>query len=313
MAKLANELTWSVSRDGLFRQCRRAYYYQYYGSWGGWESDASARTRQLYILKNLTSLPMWAGSIVHDTIAQALKRHAQTNEGVAAGALLARARMMLRQGWIEAVGREWQKSPKKTNLFELYYGNGKNLPEAATEEVKDKVYGCLQAFADSATLREILATPYLNWKPVDTLASFQLEGLKVWVAVDFAYTDPENQLRIIDWKTGGEQRESLEVQLACYALYASEEWYTPLDKVRLLGVFLKDNARVSEYPVHADTLVNARSYILESSAAMRGLLRNPAANVAAEEDFPCCENERVCRRCNFREVCPFAEGKTFTE
>lgn len=310
MAKLANELTWSVSRDNLFKQCRRAYYYQYYGSWGGWESGTDARTRKIYVLKNLSTLPMWAGSVVHDTIAQALRHHAQTREEIRAGALQARARMMLRKGWIEAVERQWEASPKKTNLFELYYGNGKNLPQEETERVKETVYGCLQAFVDSAILREILATPYVNWKPVDVLSSFLLEGLKVWVAVDFAHTDPESRLHIIDWKTGAEKRDSIEVQLACYALYANEEWFTPLERVRLMGVFLKENARVSEYPVHADTLVNARDYILNSSAEMRSLLVKAATNEAREDDFICCESERVCRRCNFREVCPFPQGKS---
>lgn len=310
MAKLANELTWSASRDNLFKRCRRAYYYQYYGSWGGWESDCSERTRKLYILKNLTTLPMWAGSITHEVVAQALKNYAQTGNEIRAGALQARARMMLRSGWVDAVQRKWEQRPKKTNLFELYYGNGKSLPQDDTERVKETVYGCLQAFASSAVLGEIVATPYANWKPVDTLASFQLEGLKVWVAVDFAYTDPEGKLRIVDWKTGKEKTDSLGVQLACYALYANEEWFAPLEGVRLFGVFLKENARVSEYPVHADTLVGARDYILGSSAEMRSLLTKVETNSAREDDFPCCESERTCRRCNFREVCPFPQGKS---
>jgi hypothetical protein len=311
VAKLANELTWSVSRDSLFRQCRRAYYYQYYGSWGGWESNCDERTRKLYILKNLTTLPMWAGSIVHDVIAQALNNYTHTGNEIRAGALQARARMVLRNGWIDAVQKNWVRSPKKTNLFELYYGNGKSLPKEDTERVKETVYGCLQTFADSPVLKEILAAPYVNWKPVDVLASFQLEGLKVWVAVDFAYTDPEGKLRIIDWKTGKEKQESLGTQLACYALYANEEWFAPLEDVLLFGVFLKENARVSSYPVHADTLVEARDYILRSSAEMRSLVRKVETNEAVEEDFDCCESERVCQRCNFREVCPFPQKTPF--
>ena len=48
-----NEFSWSVSRDSTFRKCHRMYYYQYYGSWGGWESDADDITRTVYILKHL--------------------------------------------------------------------------------------------------------------------------------------------------------------------------------------------------------------------------------------------------------------------
>jgi hypothetical protein len=32
---LENKFNWSVSRDGVFQECPRRYYFQYYGSWGG--------------------------------------------------------------------------------------------------------------------------------------------------------------------------------------------------------------------------------------------------------------------------------------
>ena len=40
MTTFKNEFSWSVSRDSTFRKCQRMYYYQYYGSWGGWNDDA---------------------------------------------------------------------------------------------------------------------------------------------------------------------------------------------------------------------------------------------------------------------------------
>ena len=53
---LVNEFSWSHSRDRLFSECQLKYYYHYYGSWGGWEKNASERIRKLYVLKNLTNL-----------------------------------------------------------------------------------------------------------------------------------------------------------------------------------------------------------------------------------------------------------------
>ena len=37
---IQNELVWSHSRGRAFHDCRRAYWYTYYGSWGGWDSAA---------------------------------------------------------------------------------------------------------------------------------------------------------------------------------------------------------------------------------------------------------------------------------
>lgn len=313
MSRLANEFSWSVSRAQLFEECRRAYYYQYYGSWGGWEIGADERVRHIYLLKNLRNLNMWAGSIVHEVIAEALNRFARSSHPVQAGELQARARQKLRDGWVEAVSGKWRQAPKKTNLFELYYGNGKSLPEESTTAVKERVYGCLEALAQSDLLKQVLTIPYMNWKPVDTLDSFQVDGLKIWCAVDFAYTDNDGFLQIIDWKTGGENRDALDLQLACYAFYANEVWHNRIDRIRLQGVFLRENARVSTYDIGPERLVEARAAILESAARMREYTRDVVENKAEEDDFPCCEIPRVCARCNYREICPGAGERLFPE
>jgi RecB family exonuclease len=132
--------------------------------------------------------------------------------------------------------------------------------------------------------------------------------LKVWCAIDFAYTDPRGGLRIIDWKTGAEKAEALQIQLGCYALYACEKWHANPETVKLEGVFLGENARVSDYSTDSDMLIQTKDLILTSAAQMREPLLDVTANTAAEKDFPCCENDRVCRWCNYREVCPYIQG-----
>lgn len=303
--ELVNELTWSVSRDRLFRECRRAYFYNYYASWGGWDANAPERTRKIYILKNMTSLPMWAGSIVHEVIAEALNRFSSKQTPIDAKELKAHATRKLRQGWKDAVDRAWEASPKKTNLAELYYGNGKSLPPEQTERVRNKIDNCLDSWAHSEVLKAVLDVSYLNWKPVDALDSFALDGLKVWCALDFAYVGDDGDLWVLDWKTGAERGDELTLQLACYALYAENKWHTPLQRQRLAGVFLDHGARVSEYRLDSDALETTKATILTSAAQMRLPLTDVEKNEAREEDFPVCANDRICARCNFREVCPY--------
>src|SRR5512138_3464475 len=74
MAQLTNDFTWSKSRHEKFEECLRAYYYQYYGSWGGWEAAHGSEVRELYVLKKLSSRWQWAGSVVHDALKQLLRR-----------------------------------------------------------------------------------------------------------------------------------------------------------------------------------------------------------------------------------------------
>src|SRR4051794_9618888 len=70
--KITNDFSWSKSRHEKFSECLRAYYFQYYGSWGGWEQDAPKGVRNLYILKKLNNRYTWAGSVVHDAVKRAL-------------------------------------------------------------------------------------------------------------------------------------------------------------------------------------------------------------------------------------------------
>ena len=250
-------------------------------------------------------MEMWAGSIVHETIAEALNRYAHKGRAIRTGELQARARYKLRTGWVESVNREWEKSPKRNNLIELYYGNGKTLPKERTDGIRDLVYGCLEAFAESTILGEILAVPYMNWKPVDQLDSFQIDGTKVWCAIDFAYTAPDGVLHVIDWKTGKSESESLRQQLACYAFFAKTRWAATMPTMSLAGVFLRDDARRSHYDITDQDLVDVQESILSSAAAMRAKLVDVENNVPMDEDaFRLCENERICSRCNFKEVCP---------
>lgn len=304
MAELTNDFSWSVSRDQMFRSCQRAYYYQYYASWGGWEADADERTRHIYRLKNLKTLEMWAGSIVHETIAEVLRKYAHSQIKIRTGELQARARSKLRTGWLEAVNREWLRRPKANNLQELYYGNGKTLPRERTDAAKEAVYKSLQGFAESEILREILAVPAMSWKPVDKLETFSMNGTKIWCAIDFAFIDAAGRLAIIDWKTGRNETDALREQLASYAYFSRDKWQVTPENMRLVGVFLRADDPVREYTVNESDLFEAQNAILESAAAMRSKLADVESNTPQPESaFPKTENDGTCRRCKFREIC----------
>src|SRR3989442_279318 len=72
MGELANEFSWSRSRDNTFQESRRRYFYHYYGAWGGWDAGANEDVRRLYILKQLASRQQWARRTVPEDIATVL-------------------------------------------------------------------------------------------------------------------------------------------------------------------------------------------------------------------------------------------------
>ena len=55
---LTNDFSWSKSRHEKLAECKRAYYFHYYRSWGGWDAaapkEAQGSLRQLrHIIKSL--------------------------------------------------------------------------------------------------------------------------------------------------------------------------------------------------------------------------------------------------------------------
>ena len=62
-------LGWSFSRYDTFSDCKRRYYYQYYGKY-----DPQYKRDKIDFLKGLTSIPMEIGIISHDVIQSVLER-----------------------------------------------------------------------------------------------------------------------------------------------------------------------------------------------------------------------------------------------
>jgi hypothetical protein len=301
---LQNEFSWSKSRAEKFADCRRAYFFTYYGSWGGWEAPAGSSVRELYVLKKLSSRWQWAGSLVHEALKRALTRAKATGELPPLERLLEQTRAKARAEW--AGSREksyWREASRIVGLVEHEYGepvadaDWKGLYEGVVD-------GCLRAFYASELKEEILRTPRERWLTVDELDSWSFEGTKIWVAVDFAYRDAEGRVHVLDWKTGKE-RDVDHVQVGTYALYAHGKWNVAVDSVVGGLVYLAGSGGAERVSVAADrTALDACTSTMRASiASMKASLEDAGRNVAREEAFPRLEDRAECRRCPFRRPC----------
>jgi hypothetical protein len=306
MAQLQNEFSWSKSRHEKFEDCRRAYFFAYYGSWGGWEAPAGSQVRELYVLKKLSSRWQWAGSLVHDALKRALSRAKGTGELPPLEKVLEQVRAKARAEW--AGSREksyWREASRIVGLVEHEYGEA--VGDADWKRLYEQVVdGSLRAFWASPVLEEIRRTPRERWLTVDELDAWDFEGTKIWVAIDFAYQDAEGRVHVLDWKTGKERGVD-HVQVGTYALYAQRKWSVATDAVvgglvYLVGNGLPAGERVT-VAADAAALDACTTAMRTSIGAMKATLADPAKNVAREEAFPRLEERERCRRCPFRRPC----------
>ncbi len=305
MAELTNDFSWSKSRHERFVECRRAHWFTYYGSWGGWEAEAGSPVRELYVLKKLSSRWQWAGSIVHGALKQVLSRARATGDVLPLERALDRTRDRARAEWARSREKSyWREASRIVGLVEHEYGEA--VPDAEWKRLYEQVVeGSLRAFYASGVLDEIRRTPREDWLVVDELDSWGFEGTKIWVAVDFAYRDRDGRVHVVDWKTGRE-RDVDHVQVGVYALYARAKWGVAPDSVVGGLVYLADGERAGErVEVAADgaALEACRAEMRASIREMKATLDDPARNVAHEETFPRLEAREGCRRCPFRRPC----------
>ncbi|MDF1565258.1 MAG: PD-(D/E)XK nuclease family protein [Deltaproteobacteria bacterium] len=301
MADLTNDFSWSSSRASKFDSCRLAYWFHYYGSWGGWERGASERTHELWVLKKLTGRQAWAGIGVHDAIAEALGVVQRGGELPPAEKVIGDLHEKMRdefKGSREGVYRRRKALGLVEHEYELPISNAK------WKENWERAKGSLEAFYASPICAEICATPPERWLPIDALDTFDFEGTRVYVAPDFAFRDDRDRLRILDWKTG-RPREKDHEQVRGYALFAADRWGAEPEELAAELHYLAEG-KVEAVTVDLEAIEAYKVRLRESIAAMKAVLKDPSKNEADEADFPAVSDSRECRWCNFRRLCPGA-------
>lgn len=285
---MATDFAWSVSRHDSFETCARRYYYAYY---------AAPQDEEIRRLKRLSALPMWAGSVVHETIEAFLKER----DSLPAPA---EQEAIVRAAVHERMLGDWRDSEQGSLRFRLF-----EHEYAVPVEAEDKkiavgiVMRSLRNFFRSPTLAAALAAGRAAWLSVEDLVSFDVAGTPVFLRMDLAYRAADGHVVIVDWKTGRAEGRFNEVQLAGYALYAARQgWVVAAEELETELAYLQV-PRYVRRRVDAKKLERARQFIEKSASRMRALLLDPLANTARLEDFPMIDRPQICRRCNFRRLC----------
>ena len=285
---MAKEFSWSVSRHDTFASCKRRYFYSYYAS----EDDPEIRR-----LKKLSALPLWAGSVVHETIEAFLKARDTLPSPTEQEALIKAAvhGQML---------SDWRDSEAGSLRFRLFEHEYQVQVDAEDKKiVVGIVMRSLRNFFKSRVLAEALAVGRGQWLTVEDLISFDVDGVPVFLRMDLAFRDQAGRVVIVDWKTGRGEGRFSEVQVAGYALYASEQgWVQSPEEIQTELAYLAI-PRYVRRAVDRKKVDHLRRFIQKSATTMRGLLLDPVANVARLEDFPMVDRPQMCRRCNYRKLC----------
>ncbi len=303
MAELKNDFSWSSSRAETFARCPRQYWLHYYGSWGGWDRQASPRARTLYVLKQLDTRQSWMGSTVHNCLRWALDTLRQ--KGAAPSeeqALLLLGRRLHKDYQDSGEGLYWEDPKHHTGLLEHEYEE-REVSDEEWQAVMAKALTCVSTFYQSEVFRTLQVLPPADWLELENLAAFDLDGTKAWVQLDCAHRTADG-IVIYDWKTGQADRPSTREQLAGYILYAVQRWSAAPEQV-VAREFNLAHGTLHETRLDAAQLAEVRTNLATKVTELKDL------HGAPEERFAFTDQEARCQRCNFTRVCPkFAGAQT---
>lgn len=305
MSELQNSFCWSWSRGKKIRECPRKYYYACYGCWGGWESDARRavtlrepeRARQLYVLKNSTTIPAWIGNHVHRIIAWLIQGRC-----TAADALERDAAAMTADVGFTLNGR-YKQDPKNHPMIREVLGSAAALaPGASTQmlgearaKVEQAVLGWLGSewFGATRNNREIV---------VEQMRRFRVDGISCYCKVDCEILPGVERERVLlDWKTSRHGlRSEDDDQLVTYALARDPNGtalvvaYNPLTNDEVKFVPSKRDLEKAINRIIGDTNM-ITSFIVDGDRE-----RNEPG---PEDAWPVTDNERACQWCEYQTEC----------
>jgi hypothetical protein len=297
---LPNLFSWSYSRDALYRHCPRAYYYHYYGSWNGWDRGSPAPVRRLYLLKNLTSIERWTGTLVNDAIKAALVRRIDGRQVTRSG-LVAKMRQRARRDFGDSRRGRFQDQPGKLTGFQEHYYQ-EPIPPSAWAAAWERAEQALLTFLDSPLYIQFSQQPPDGLLEIRTLESFALMGHTVWVQPDLITREPKT-ITIYDWKTGEPDTAEEERQMGIYGIFARRHWPDWSDlQLKGVTVYLAEYG-FKTHDLTMDRLAAIQTEVENSIYRLRSLLSDQEANLAERDRFPLIDDLAVCRRCRFRETC----------
>lgn len=298
---IRNTFQWSVSRDRTFRTCPRQYWFSHYGFWGGWEWEANPRTREIYMLKQLKTRPMWVGDVVHACIRRSLENLSRRIPVLPVDEILRITRDQMRSDFRQSRDGLYRENPKAAcGLYEHEY----RVPVTDAEwlESAEQVDQCLRNFYASPAYAQLSRTRPEDFLEIETFSRLAIDGVPVTVKLDCA-TRESDHILVWDWKTGRRDIPESPLQLGCYAFYIHQAYGVPIHGVRQRRVDLMAGGEYRETVIGERHLDELLTYIRGSVADMMALLDDPEGNRATEDRFAKVVRRDICGRCSFLRVC----------
>ncbi|HON11486.1 MAG: PD-(D/E)XK nuclease family protein [Fibrobacter sp.] len=280
-------LGWSISRFEMFDKCKRQYFYNYYSRF---VPDVPQYKMTWY--KELTSVALEIGNVVHDVLEKFLKRLQVSITDIDEERFFQYARSLTEQYF------------SGKTFIEKYYGYCETIDMA---RVHEKIATCLNNFIKSPSyswIYMIAVRSVKNWMiEPEGYGETRLQGLKAYCKMDFLLP-VDNDIYILDWKTGARDESKHGRQLIGYAAAANSNFGIPWDHIFPRIIYLYPEYSELEIKYDQNSFDEFFSVIKSQTEQMYAFCKDVEKNIPLPlENFEMTVSPTTCRNCNFQGLC----------
>ena len=298
---------WSFSTDKLFRRCQRQFFFREIAAH---HSQREPWRREAFVLKQLKTLELWRGSVIHEGIQHyvvpALGKGDALNWEFITEQTIERAKGQLafsEQKRYREPGISKTKNEDFCALVPHETGVGVSAEEFGNvcEEIRT-------AFRHLAAMSDV-------WQPLlgknDLEAEKQIwvefDDVKIMVQIDLLFERSPRHPTIIDWKSyelGGDTDARLQTVLYGWALWKSKLFVRlqAPENIELLECQVQDGV-VTRHECSLEVFDELEDYLYRSLQRIFALCRSKKLSDVRLQDFAFTENPNNCEHCTFKQLC----------
>jgi hypothetical protein len=298
---------WSFSADRCFRRCQRQYYFREIAAW---HNAKDPIRREAFLLKQLKSLELWRGQMVHQGIEHFVVPALQEGRQVEWQSVVEETLAMAeRQFQFSSKRRYREKGVIKSQIPLEYcalvcHEDGQQLNRDVIDAIFDSCRKALENLAGMESLWHHVLGRGKYFCEVPIVVSY--EGIRIEAKPDLLFFRGYGKPSIVDWKvydnaSGSDAR--LQEALYAWVLCRHEKWKVSRpEDVELIEVQLLENS-VIRHSLSAELFDELEDRIYRSVSDIVALTEG---NDFAQQDlaeFSYAQSPKSCTFCSHRKQC----------
>jgi hypothetical protein len=297
---------WSFSTDKLFRRCQRQFFFREIAAH---HAPKEPWRREAFILKQLKTLELWRGTVIHEGIQKYVVPALKNGEVLDWRRFTEQTLHRAKEQFLFSERRRYREPEITKGKYDSFcalipHETGEGVSRDDFEEVCD---GIKTAFQRLSTLTEL-------WEGIRGCRDCQAEmplwlkfdDVSIKVQIDLFFQRTPRHPTIIDWKSyelGGDTDARLQTTLYGWAVWRCGRYEVrrPED-IDLLECQVQDGV-VIEHTCSQAAFDELEDHIYRSLHRIFTLSQSKKLAEANLQDFAFTDNPNNCEHCTFRALC----------